>query len=90
MRINGQLKSALPPTLRGVFFPIFLAVFWAEAAVGGGIQALHHTEVVQCRDTPYYSGHICGGGEPYGVSWAGRSGQGVEGGGRRDAAGDGG
>ena len=54
MRINGHFKSALPPTLRGVFFPMFLAVFWAEAAVGGGMLQLHHTEVVQFQDTPYY------------------------------------
>ena len=57
MRINGQLKSALPPTLRGVFFPMFLAVFWAEAAVGGGMLKLHHSEVVQFQDTPYYCYH---------------------------------
>ena len=55
MRINGHFKSALPPTLRGVFFPMFLAVFWAEAAVGGGMLKLHHSEVVQFQDTPYYS-----------------------------------
>ena len=54
MRINAQLKSALPPTLRGVFFPMFLAVFWAEAHVGVGMLQLHHPEVVQFQDTPYY------------------------------------
>ena len=59
MRINAQLKSAQPPTLRGVFFPMFLAVFWAEAHVGVAILQLHHTEVVQLRDSYYYWGWQC-------------------------------
>ena len=53
-------KVRKPPPLGGVFFPMFLAVFWAEAAVGGGMLKLHHSEVVQFQDTPYYwcSGRI--------------------------------
>ena len=47
-------KVRKPPPLGGVFFPMFLAVFWAEAAVGGGMLKLHHPEVVQFQDTPYY------------------------------------